>query len=94
MSNAESAFVDVYALRVGHFVLLDMGWLAHPFPSGSFKITTPKQIETIQGLGLKRVRHMLQFRHWPGASRAIPRPSAPRTGAIGQQTIHGRVRRS
>ena len=56
MSNAESAFVDVYALRVGHFVLLDMGWLAHPFPSGSFKITTPKQIETIQGLGLKRVR--------------------------------------
>jgi HD-GYP domain-containing protein (c-di-GMP phosphodiesterase class II) len=56
MINDESAFVDVSALRVGHFVVLDMGWLAHPFPSGSFKITSVKQIETIQGLGPKRVR--------------------------------------
>jgi HD-GYP domain-containing protein (c-di-GMP phosphodiesterase class II) len=56
MINDESAFVDVNALRVGHFVVLDMGWLAHPFPSGSFKITSAKQIETIQSLGLKRVR--------------------------------------
>lgn len=56
MDNDESAFVDVKALKVGHFVVLDMGWLAHPFQSGSFKITSAKQIETIQGLGLKRVR--------------------------------------
>lgn len=56
MINDESAFVDVDALKVGHFVLLDVGWLAHPFPSGSFRITSAKQIETIRGLGLKRIR--------------------------------------
>jgi HD-GYP domain-containing protein (c-di-GMP phosphodiesterase class II) len=56
MSDQQSAFVDVNALEIGHYVHLDVGWLAHPFPSGSFKIVTAKQIETIQSLGLKQVR--------------------------------------
>jgi HD-GYP domain-containing protein (c-di-GMP phosphodiesterase class II) len=50
------AFVEGKSLRIGMFVELDVGWLAHPFPVGSFKISTPKQIETIRGLGLERVR--------------------------------------
>jgi putative nucleotidyltransferase with HDIG domain len=33
-----------------------MGWMSHPFPTGSFKITTARQIETIRGLGLAKVR--------------------------------------
>lgn len=56
MSSDESNFVDVQALRVGLYVELDMGWMAHPFPTGSFKISTIRQIETIRGLGLTRVR--------------------------------------
>ena len=48
--------VDSKSLRVGMFVELDVGWLAHPFPTGSFKISSGRQIETIQGLGLQRVR--------------------------------------
>lgn len=58
MSNKSDALdlVDVQSLRIGMFVELDMGWLAHPFPIGSFKITSAKQIEIIQGLGLKQVR--------------------------------------
>ncbi len=48
--------VDSKSLRVGMFVELDVGWLAHPFPTGSFKISSPKQIETIRGLGLQQVR--------------------------------------
>ncbi|MEK8045639.1 HD-GYP domain-containing protein [Ideonella margarita] len=48
--------VSVQALRVGMFVHLDVGWMAHPFPLSSFKIASAEQIETIQGLGLRQVR--------------------------------------
>ena len=48
--------VDCESLRIGLYVELDVGWLAHPFPVGSFKLTSTKQIETILGLGLERVR--------------------------------------
>ncbi len=48
--------VDSKSLRIGMFVELDVGWLAHPFPTGSFKISSGKQIDTIRGLGLERVR--------------------------------------
>ena len=52
----DSELVDVQFLRIGMFVELDVGWLAHPFPTSSFKITSDKQIETLRGLGLSRVR--------------------------------------
>ena len=58
MRNDESDFVDVKNLRIGLFVELDVGWMAHPFPSGSFKISSLKQIESIRGLGIARVRHV------------------------------------
>jgi len=52
----ESELVEVQFLRLGMFVELDLGWLAHPFPTSSFKITSDKQLQTLQGLGLSRVR--------------------------------------
>lgn len=48
--------IDVASLRVGMFVHLDLGWLAHPFPLSSFRISSEEQIATIRALGLKRVR--------------------------------------
>ncbi len=48
--------VDCKSLRIGMFVELDVGWLAHPFPTGSFKISSSKQIDTIRGLGQNEVR--------------------------------------
>ena len=48
--------IEVDALRIGMFVHLDMGWLSHPFPLSSFKITSNDQIATIRSLGLQRVR--------------------------------------
>lgn len=48
--------VAVDALRIGMFVELDVGWLAHPFPTGSFKLSSARQMETIRGLGLRQVR--------------------------------------
>ncbi|MDQ2928804.1 MAG: DUF3391 domain-containing protein, partial [Pseudomonadota bacterium] len=48
--------IDVQALRVGMFVHLDVGWMAHPFPLSSFRITSPAQVATIRSLGLAQVR--------------------------------------
>ena len=48
--------IDVDALRVGMFVHLDVGWMSHPFPLSSFRITTAAQLATIRSLGLSRVR--------------------------------------
>jgi putative nucleotidyltransferase with HDIG domain len=48
--------IDVQALRVGMFVHLDMGWMSHPFPLSSFRITTQAQLATIRSLGVRTVR--------------------------------------
>ncbi len=48
--------IDVQALRVGMVVHLDVGWMSHPFPLSSFRITSAAQLEKIRALGLKRVR--------------------------------------
>lgn len=56
MKPSDSELIDIADLRVGLYVELDLGWMSHPFPTGSFKISTFKQIEVIRGLGLKQVR--------------------------------------
>jgi len=48
--------VDINQVRVGMFVHLDLGWWAHPFALSSFLVTTPEQVATIRGLGLKQLR--------------------------------------
>lgn len=48
--------VEPQDLRIGMFIHLDGGWMSHPFPLSSFKITSAEQIETIRSLGLKKVR--------------------------------------
>lgn len=58
MNEAQSEFIDIHQLKIGMFIELEMGWMQHPFPKGSFKIASDKQIEVIQGLGLTRVRYV------------------------------------
>lgn len=58
MNENKSELIEVNQLRTGLFVELDVGWLMHPFPSGSFKISSVKQIEIIRSLGLKRIRYL------------------------------------
>ena len=48
--------IAVEDLRVGMFILLDGGWLSHPFPLSSFRIASSDQIATLRGLKLARVR--------------------------------------
>jgi putative nucleotidyltransferase with HDIG domain len=69
-------WVDVADLRVGMFVHLDMGWMSHPFPLGSFKIANDEQIGTIRSLGVQRLR-------WsPGQSDAPVSADLPASTAI------------
>ncbi|KQP44580.1 HD-GYP domain-containing protein [Pseudorhodoferax sp. Leaf274] len=57
MDDKTSQLIDVGQLRRGLFIQLDLGWMDHPFPRGSFKITSSDQIRTIRALGLRQVRY-------------------------------------
>ena len=56
MKKNDFELVALDDLRIGLFVELDVGWMAHPFPSGSFKISSAKQIEALRALGQERIR--------------------------------------
>lgn len=56
MSKAAHLYLSPNQLQIGMYIELDLGWMSHPFPKGSFKISSAKQIETIRGLGLKKIR--------------------------------------
>lgn len=38
------------------YVQLEMGWLRHPFPVSSFRISSQEHIDTLQSLGLREIR--------------------------------------
>ncbi|WP_394789936.1 HD-GYP domain-containing protein [Rhodoferax sp.] len=57
MGERSSVWIDVAQLRRGLFIQLDLGWMDHPFPKGSFKITSDDQIKTILSLGVSQVRY-------------------------------------
>ncbi|NMM89026.1 phosphohydrolase [Rhodococcus sp. SRB_17] len=52
-----SLLIDPAQLRVGMFVQLDIGWMHHPFPVSSFRISSSAQIDTLRSLGLEKVRY-------------------------------------
>lgn len=56
MTTDDVFFVDIENLRIGLYVELDVGWMAHPFATGHFKISNAQQIATLRSLGAKRIR--------------------------------------
>ncbi|MDR2297191.1 MAG: DUF3391 domain-containing protein [Comamonas sp.] len=48
--------IDIGQLRLGMYVHLGVGWLRHPFPVNSFKITTEEQLKTLQSLKLSQIQ--------------------------------------
>ncbi|MGP1628633.1 MAG: HD-GYP domain-containing protein [Giesbergeria sp.] len=50
--------IPIDQLQIGMFIQLDLGWMQHPFPLGSFRVASQSQIETLQGLGLQTVRYV------------------------------------
>lgn len=49
--------IDIGQLRIGMYVHLEMGWLSHPFPVNSFKITTVEQLQNLKSLRLKQIQY-------------------------------------
>jgi putative nucleotidyltransferase with HDIG domain len=66
--------IQASALRIGMFVHLNVGWMSHPFPLSSFKLTSVEQIETIRSLGLTRLTWSPERSDVedPGAEAAAP----------------------
>lgn len=54
--RSNDPLIDVSQLTVGMFIHLDLGWMSHPFPLSSFKITSGDQLLTLRRLGLTQVR--------------------------------------
>ena len=70
-------FITPDELRIGLFIDLQLGWMSHPFPKGSFKISSQKQIETLQGLGLERIRFVPSRSDAPPMDEPVqPEPQA------------------
>lgn len=65
--------IDVHQLRLGMFVVLDLGWMGHPFPRSRFKIRSAEQLHQLRGLRLKTVR-VLREQSDPEAFDALPSP--------------------
>ena len=65
-----SSTIAVEELRVGMFVMLDGGWLSHPFPLSNFRIDGVDQLEAIRALGLRHVR-------WSPEKSELDEPEAP-----------------
>lgn len=72
MEETRSEIIDVDQLRPGMYIELELGWLAHPFPSGSFKISSGKQIEIIRDLGCKQIRYVPAKSDLPETADAAP----------------------
>lgn len=54
--DSTNHYARVEDLRVGMFIHLEGGWLAHPFPLSNFKLGSPQQIATLRSLRLAKVR--------------------------------------
>jgi len=75
MKESPLPSIAVADLRIGIFVHLDVGWMDHPFPLSSFKITSQQQIDTIRSLGKPAVRWSPDKSDPPeGADKDVPTP--------------------
>ena len=87
MINSGYDYIAPGELRIGLFVDLQLGWMSHPFPKGSFKISSLRQIETLRSLGLQRIRYV-PARSDP-APPAQPPDEPPDTAAESDAEVSG-----
>ena len=57
MADDSTLLIDIRKLRIGMFIMLDLGWMKHPFPVNKFKLTSAEQISVLRSLGLRQVRY-------------------------------------
>ncbi|WP_051258740.1 MULTISPECIES: HD-GYP domain-containing protein [Chitinibacter] len=68
--DESAAYISPEQLQVGLFIHLDLNWMDHPFPFGSFKLKSDEQIKTIKNLGLKQIRYSPEKSDCPPAEAA------------------------
>jgi len=68
--NSSDPLIDVSQLKLGMFIHLDLGWMSHPFPLSSFKLSSDDQLMVLRRLGLKQVR-------WSPGRSDVPMPDEP-----------------
>lgn len=66
-----SLFIDIQDVCIGMYIQLDIGWLRHPFPVSSFRISTQEQLQVLQSLGIASVR-CIPAKSDPGISSVLP----------------------
>ena len=54
--KSSDPLIDVNQLKVGMFIHLDLGWMSHPFPLSSLKLSSEDQLLVLRRLGLTQVR--------------------------------------
>lgn len=72
--------IDVNQLKVGMFIHLDLGWMSHPFPLSSFKLSSEEQLLILRRLGLKQVR-------WSPGKSDLPLEATPMAALAPAATV-------
>lgn len=74
VDEADNAtYIKTEQLTIGIYVYLDLDWMSHPFSFSSFKIKQQSQIDTIRGLGLKKIRISAE----KSSAKPLPLSSSP-----------------
>jgi HD-GYP domain-containing protein (c-di-GMP phosphodiesterase class II) len=74
-----SVLIDIGQLRVGMYIQLDMGWMNHPFPVSSFRVSSEEQIAALRALKLDQVRYI------PSKSQVMPGGALPEDAVLAQE---------
>lgn len=77
MSDSTPASIPISELRIGLYIHLDVGWMEHPFPLSSFKITSDEQIAIIRNLGMTSIRYSPDKSDPPPSNTAIETAVSP-----------------
>ncbi|MGE5451062.1 MAG: HD-GYP domain-containing protein [Acidobacteriota bacterium] len=87
-SDKADLYILPEQLCIGLYVYLDLSWTQHPFTFSSFKIKSLDQIETIQTLGLSKIRYCAEKSDAPPLAPPpadAPPPSADLTSRPADQ---------
>ncbi len=83
------------------YIQLDVGWLRHPFPTSSFKVTSAEQIQQLRALGVPQIRYVPSKSELGGAEipslsdaqplagAPVPMPSAPPVAGAAPAALTG-----
>jgi HD-GYP domain-containing protein (c-di-GMP phosphodiesterase class II) len=85
--RSSEPLIDVSQLKVGMFIHLDLGWMSHPFPLSSFKLSSEEQLATIRRLGIAQVRWSPGKSDLQTDATPVPVPQEVAAGSAGADPL-------